>query len=42
VYLPPQVRIEDVLVITGTGYEVISTVPKEIDDIERMMAEGPL
>ena len=32
-------RLEDVLLITGTGYENVSAwVPTEIADIERLMA----
>ena len=36
-------RIEDVILITGTGYENLSAfVPIEADDIEKLMAEPGL
>ena len=37
------IRLEDVLLITETGYENLSAfVPVEIDDIEKLMAEPGL
>ena len=37
------IRHEDVILITGTGYENLSAfVPIEIDDIEKLMAEPGL
>ena len=33
------IRLEDIILITPTGYEVLSSfVPIEIDDIEKLMA----
>ncbi|CAD5117906.1 DgyrCDS6651 [Dimorphilus gyrociliatus] len=34
------VRIEDDIIITATGVELLTNVPREIEDIERLMAEG--
>uniref|UniRef100_A0A7S1EU27 Peptidase M24 domain-containing protein n=1 Tax=Timspurckia oligopyrenoides TaxID=708627 RepID=A0A7S1EU27_9RHOD len=31
------VRLEDVVLITSTGYELLSCVPREIEDVERVM-----
>jgi Xaa-Pro dipeptidase len=36
------IRIEDDIVITETGCEVLTTVPKEIEDIEVLMAAAAL
>jgi Xaa-Pro aminopeptidase len=43
IYLPNEqlgVRIEDDVVITPTGYRMISDFPKEIDEIEALMARA--
>ena len=37
-----QVRIEDVVAIHSGGYDVLSTVPRTIVEIEALMAQGPL
>jgi Xaa-Pro aminopeptidase len=37
------IRLEDVILVTGTGYENLSSlVPLEIDDVEKLMAEPGL
>ncbi|XP_066904772.1 xaa-Pro dipeptidase-like [Halyomorpha halys] len=36
------VRIEDVVLVTETGYEILSHLPRTIDEIECFMATGKL
>jgi Xaa-Pro dipeptidase len=34
------IRIEDTIVITDTGHENLTTAPKKVEDIEKIMASG--
>lgn len=36
-----QVRIEDDIVITKDGMELLTDVPRTVEEIERLMAEEP-
>lgn len=38
--LPVQVRIEDDIVVTATGMELLTCVPRTVEEIEAFMAEG--
>ena len=44
IYLPDEaigVRIEDMVLVTDTGYELLSgRLPREVDEIERLMSSG--
>ena len=40
VYSLFQVRIEDDIVITATGVELLTQVPRTVEEIEALMAEG--
>lgn len=37
---PVQVRIEDDIVVTATGMELLTCVPRTVEEIEAFMAEG--
>ena len=43
-YIPDQqiaIMIEDEILVTANGHEVLSAhVPKRVEDVERVMAEG--
>uniref|UniRef100_H2ZPX8 Peptidase M24 domain-containing protein n=1 Tax=Ciona savignyi TaxID=51511 RepID=H2ZPX8_CIOSA len=34
------VRIEEIVTVTSDGIEVLSCIPRDVDEIERLMAEG--
>lgn len=35
-----QVRIEDDILITDTGMDLLTDVPRTVDEIEKLMAQG--